>query len=472
MSLLLEIATRADVPLEAVVRVLTREPVSAAVKGRVLDVLDDLEPEETRVLQRFALAAVHDVLPRPADHEVVVGELLDDPLELPEKVTFELEAGEAADEYEDEGEEVAAETTLPATIDPAPLVQLGSVLGELTEAVRELRYETDAERRERVDDLAVLIDLITKGWEGVDRRLGRVERQLGRLESAPPQEAIAAHVPQRHVEPPPVPAPEPPPPPPEDLGDGERSALRQRLPLIAALAFGIAVGAVAALDLPSRFDAAAVISERGSAEAAQQARLPATVADQRVLAPPVTLTAGGDDEDEGTPARRAPGRTAPTRSAPARTTPARPAPGPTTTARTTTAAATRTAPAAPRTQRPAPPGAPATTQRATTARAVPATTAASRTTAPPAPTIAEPAFTPSRNWAWPPVAGADYYLVEFLRDGRLLHRARPTAAKLTLPDSVVFTPGRYRWRVLPGHGDPAANRLDPPIVDSEFLLER
>ena len=35
-------------------------------------------------------------------------------------------------------------------------LQGGSVLGELTEAVRELRHETDAERRERVDDLAVL----------------------------------------------------------------------------------------------------------------------------------------------------------------------------------------------------------------------------------------------------------------------------------------------------------------------------
>ena len=70
-----------------------------------------------------------------------------------------------------------------ATGSDAALVQLSSVLGELAEAVRDLRRETDAERRERVDDLAVLIDLITTGWQGLDARLGRIERQVSRLES-------------------------------------------------------------------------------------------------------------------------------------------------------------------------------------------------------------------------------------------------------------------------------------------------
>ena len=72
---------------------------------------------------------------------------------------------------------------MPAATSDAALVQLSSVLGELAEAVRDLRRETDAERRERVDDLAVLIDLITTGWQGLDTRLGRIERQVSRLES-------------------------------------------------------------------------------------------------------------------------------------------------------------------------------------------------------------------------------------------------------------------------------------------------
>jgi hypothetical protein len=65
VSILVEIAEKADVPVEGVIRVLTREPVSDAVAHRVLEALDDLTPEQTRAVQRFALAALHDVLPRP-----------------------------------------------------------------------------------------------------------------------------------------------------------------------------------------------------------------------------------------------------------------------------------------------------------------------------------------------------------------------------------------------------------------------
>ena len=66
------------------------------------------------------------------------------------------------------------------------------MLGELAEAVRDLRRETDAERRERVDDLAVLIDLITTGWQGLDARLGRIERQVSRLEAGRREPVVIA----------------------------------------------------------------------------------------------------------------------------------------------------------------------------------------------------------------------------------------------------------------------------------------
>jgi len=48
------------------------------------------------------------------------------------------------------------------------------------------RLETDllAERHARVDDLALLIDLITSGWRGVDERLARLERTLAADEGA------------------------------------------------------------------------------------------------------------------------------------------------------------------------------------------------------------------------------------------------------------------------------------------------
>ena len=52
----------------------------------------------------------------------------------------------------------------------------------LTNAVlrRLERIEGDAlaERHARVDDLALLVDLITSGWKGVDARLARLEQTL------------------------------------------------------------------------------------------------------------------------------------------------------------------------------------------------------------------------------------------------------------------------------------------------------
>jgi hypothetical protein len=59
--------------------------------------------------------------------------------------------------------------------------QLAEVRGLLNLLVRRVeRVEGDltAERNARVDDLALLVDLITSGWQGVDARLARLERML------------------------------------------------------------------------------------------------------------------------------------------------------------------------------------------------------------------------------------------------------------------------------------------------------
>jgi hypothetical protein len=41
-----------------------------------------------------------------------------------------------------------------------------------------------AERHARVDDLALLVDLIASSWRGVDRRLSRIEAGLARGDGA------------------------------------------------------------------------------------------------------------------------------------------------------------------------------------------------------------------------------------------------------------------------------------------------
>jgi hypothetical protein len=60
---------------------------------------------------------------------------------------------------------------------------IAEIRGLLNQAIRRLeRIEGDllAERHARVDDLALLVDLVSSGWRGVDARLAQLEsRQAG-----------------------------------------------------------------------------------------------------------------------------------------------------------------------------------------------------------------------------------------------------------------------------------------------------
>jgi hypothetical protein len=84
------------------------------------------------------------------------------------------------------------EATLPAKIDGAlqdglreqvkPVGRnLAEIRGLTNQVIRRLeRIEGDllAERHARVDDLALLVDLISSGWKSVDERLGSLERSI------------------------------------------------------------------------------------------------------------------------------------------------------------------------------------------------------------------------------------------------------------------------------------------------------
>jgi Bacterial regulatory proteins, lacI family len=412
VSILVEIAEKADVSVEGVVRVLTREPVSDAIKERVLAVLDDLTPEQTRAVQRFALAALHDVLEQQGDASE-----WPEPAAVPDENQLALPVASMDEEPEH----------LPAATPDAALVQLSSVLGELAEAVRDLRRETDAERRERVDDLAVLIDLITTGWQGLDTRLGRIERQVSRLESGrrepvvgPPTRVVPTTIEAPPVAAPPV-APKPSPPP------AEPSA-RDRLPIVAVLTLvGAGIVTLAVLQLASGGpDVSRLVAARETTPAATTG---------------LSATTGGPTS-------------VPTETRPAATTARRP---PATTSKalgTTSAATTPTKP---------PPAAPTTSPK--TVSAPSATTARTGTTA-----ATPPGFKPTRNWAWAPVKDATYYDVVFTRQGAAFYRGTPTVPRLTLPASVVFRPGDYRWVVRPGFGGRAAKNLGAPVVDSPFTV--
>jgi hypothetical protein len=64
---------------------------------------------------------------------------------------------------------------------------LAEVRGLSAQTIRRLeRLSADlaSERKARVEDLELLVDLIVSGWRGVERRLDRLERTLDRFERA------------------------------------------------------------------------------------------------------------------------------------------------------------------------------------------------------------------------------------------------------------------------------------------------
>jgi hypothetical protein len=59
---------------------------------------------------------------------------------------------------------------------------LAEIRGLMNQVIRRLeRVEGDllAERHARVDDLALLVDLVSSGWRSIDQRLVRIEERLG-----------------------------------------------------------------------------------------------------------------------------------------------------------------------------------------------------------------------------------------------------------------------------------------------------
>jgi hypothetical protein len=146
VATILELAAYAELPAETVLRVLLREPTNESAQKRVAAAVEALGMPD---------------YPRPDGHVEV----------LPaEGETLALAAAPEAP------------TALPAHLD------LPSAAGDGHELATELRslFEVlleriDRNRRERIDDLALTVDLTTEGWRMVDRRLGRLEKIVERL---------------------------------------------------------------------------------------------------------------------------------------------------------------------------------------------------------------------------------------------------------------------------------------------------
>jgi len=57
------------------------------------------------------------------------------------------------------------------------LAEIKGLVNQANHRLERLEQELLAERHARVDDLAVLVDLVSSGWQGVDDRLRRLEER-------------------------------------------------------------------------------------------------------------------------------------------------------------------------------------------------------------------------------------------------------------------------------------------------------
>jgi hypothetical protein len=62
------------------------------------------------------------------------------------------------------------------------LAEIRGLANQLIRRLSALEGDLLTERNARVDDLGLLVDLVSSGWKGVDARLGRIEAVVNRLE--------------------------------------------------------------------------------------------------------------------------------------------------------------------------------------------------------------------------------------------------------------------------------------------------
>jgi hypothetical protein len=159
MATVVEIARHAGVSSEDVLRVLMDEPVRVEIEQKVRDAVAKLGAPPYPRPPGQALEPVAAAEPAPRS----VPEVVD---ALPDTVgTIVYEA-------------VRVEVRPVAE----SMAQVGSLVEELFRRLDGLAALVAAGRRERVEDLALLTDLISAGWRSVDRRLGRAELVNERLD--------------------------------------------------------------------------------------------------------------------------------------------------------------------------------------------------------------------------------------------------------------------------------------------------
>jgi hypothetical protein len=166
VATILELAAYADVSAENVLRVVHGEPVSEDVGRRVHEAIGALGvpayPRQIEVLPAIPPGAGTDVL-----------------LERLQSTAAELEAGLP------EGVGSVVEEALRAEVRPVAqhIAELGALFERMLVRLNQVSTGIGDERRDRLEDVALITELVTSGWRSVDRRLARLEQIVARIEA-------------------------------------------------------------------------------------------------------------------------------------------------------------------------------------------------------------------------------------------------------------------------------------------------
>jgi hypothetical protein len=163
---ILELADYADVSAENVLRVVHGEAVSEDVERRVHEAIDAIgaPPYPRRV----------EVLPA-----IPPGVGTDELLERLGATAAELEASLP------EGVGSVVYEAIQVEVRPVAqhVAELGALLERLLARLEQVSTSVEDERRDRLQDVALLTELVTSGWRSVDRRLARLEQVVARIET-------------------------------------------------------------------------------------------------------------------------------------------------------------------------------------------------------------------------------------------------------------------------------------------------
>jgi hypothetical protein len=167
VATILELAEYADVSAENVLRVVNGEPVSEDVETRVYAALEALGvpayPRQIEILP---------AIPPGASSEELLQRFRDTAAEL----ETTLPEGVGSIVYE----------ALRVEIRPVAqhVAELGALFDRMLTRLDEVSTSVEDERRDRLEDVALLTELVTSGWRSVDRRLARLEKIVARIEAA------------------------------------------------------------------------------------------------------------------------------------------------------------------------------------------------------------------------------------------------------------------------------------------------